>query len=90
MYSSTCPIPVDASEYFPRVQELAEELEPYVAEFVTHTSARMERHESQVIGPLKRRKQFPNLLQRPIPHGALKVILYAVRQSREEIQPEGS
>ena len=37
--------------------------------------------------PEARRKQFPNLLQRPIPHGAFKGILCAVRQSREEIQP---
>ncbi len=33
------------------------------------------------------RKQFPNLLQWPIPHGAFKVILYAVRKPREEVQP---
>ncbi len=64
VYSSTCPVSVDASEYFPSVQELEQELDPYLAEFATHTSARMEQHESQVIGPVARKDSVARLKSR--------------------------
>ena len=53
VYSSTCAVPIDSSKHFAQVQKLAQELEPHIADFATQTSARMEGHDCQILGPVE-------------------------------------